>query len=267
MKGSEYLLADWQRSTVNRLTSFPLLVARPRRMKVQLLHHPPSAVHFHTGRVIRHFLPYSLLMTMKRSRGRPPHDDVLTPTEWHIVHAVQHGMTNREIAVRRGISVDAVKFHIGNIRAKLGLTTKRSLRTWFQSPQASALKQQEIVVTFQMGEIGQISRSVRNIEAAQQWYGQVLGLRHLYTFGKLAFFDCNGTRLFLSENAAPSAESILYLKVPHIGSAYDELKARGIEFVSAPHMIHKHADGTEEWMAFFNDPEGRPLAIMAQAAP
>jgi hypothetical protein len=36
-------------------------------------------------------------------------------------------------------------------------------------------------------------------------------------------------------------------------------------FVNAPHMIHKHADGTEEWMAFFSDNEGRPLAIMAQA--
>lgn len=31
-------------------------------------------------------------------------------------------------------------------------------------------------------------------------------------------------------------------------------------------MIHRHADGTEEWMAFFNDPEGRPLAIMSQAS-
>lgn len=25
-----------------------------------------------------------------------------------------------------------------------------------------------------------------------------------------------------------------------------------------------HADGTEEWMAFFKDPEGRPLAIVSQ---
>jgi hypothetical protein len=29
-------------------------------------------------------------------------------------------------------------------------------------------------------------------------------------------------------------------------------------------MIHKHADGVEEWMNFFGDDEGRPLAIMAQ---
>ena len=29
-------------------------------------------------------------------------------------------------------------------------------------------------------------------------------------------------------------------------------------------MIHKHDDGTEEWMAFFTDNEGRTLAIMSQ---
>jgi methylmalonyl-CoA/ethylmalonyl-CoA epimerase len=40
--------------------------------------------------------------------------------------------------------------------------------------------------------------------------------------------------------------------------------ARGVEFIGAPHMIYRHADGTEEWMAFFKDPEGRPLALMSQ---
>ena len=29
-------------------------------------------------------------------------------------------------------------------------------------------------------------------------------------------------------------------------------------------MIHRHEDGTEEWMAFVEDNEGRPLAIMSQ---
>ena len=31
-------------------------------------------------------------------------------------------------------------------------------------------------------------------------------------------------------------------------------------------MIHRHDDGTEEWMAFFNAPDGRPLAIMSREA-
>ena len=117
----------------------------------------------------------------------------------------------------------------------------------------------------QLGAIGQISRTVRDIKEAEQWYGQVLGLRHLFTFGKLAFFDLGGTRLYLTQEAAsPQAESILYLRVPDIHKAHDELRSRGVEFTGAPHMIHKHPDGTQEWMAFFKDPEGRPLAIMSQ---
>ena len=116
----------------------------------------------------------------------------------------------------------------------------------------------------QLGPIGQISRSVKDIKQAEAWYGKVLGLPHLYTFGAVAFFDCGGVRLFLSQaDAGPAAESILYLKVDDIRQAHDELQARGVEFIHAPHMIHRHTDGTEEWMAFFKDPEDRPLAIMA----
>jgi hypothetical protein len=29
-------------------------------------------------------------------------------------------------------------------------------------------------------------------------------------------------------------------------------------------MIHRHSDGTEEWMAAFKDNEGWPLAILSQ---
>lgn len=114
-----------------------------------------------------------------------------------------------------------------------------------------------------LGQIGQISRSVSDIGQAQKWYAEVLGLKHLYTSGKLAFFDCAGTRLFLTESEA-QPESILYLRVADIRTAHAELLGRGVKFSASPHLIHRHADGTEEWMAFFEDPDGRPLAIMAQ---
>jgi catechol 2,3-dioxygenase-like lactoylglutathione lyase family enzyme len=116
-----------------------------------------------------------------------------------------------------------------------------------------------------LGPIGQISRSVRDLEAARAWYGEVLGLDHLYTFGKLSFFDCGGTRLMLSAEGEPGPESILYLRVDDIGAVHTALAERGVEFLGAPHMIHRHADGAEEWMAFFKDPEGRPLALMSLA--
>jgi predicted enzyme related to lactoylglutathione lyase len=116
-----------------------------------------------------------------------------------------------------------------------------------------------------LGPIGQIARTVEDIAESQTWYSQVLKLPHLYTFGKLAFFDCGGTRLMLTgETAFAPLESVLYLRVTDIGATHDELTSRGVEFINAPHLIHRHADGTEEWMAFFKDPEGRTLAIMSQ---
>ena len=92
-------------------------------------------------------------------------------------------------------------------------------------------------------------------------------LPDLFTFGDLAFFACGETRLMLSQSEdQPGPESILYLRVPDIHAAHDRLIAAGITFINAPHMIHKHEDGAEEWMAFFNDPDERPLAIMSTSA-
>jgi DNA-binding CsgD family transcriptional regulator/catechol 2,3-dioxygenase-like lactoylglutathione lyase family enzyme len=208
-------------------------------------------------------------MSGSSRRGRPPHDDVLTPTEWRVVHAVQHGMSNREIAARRGISLDAAKYHVANAVAKLGLANRQALRRWFRVPGTSALRLQErpIMTTLTLGPLAQISRTVRDIKESEAWYGTTLGLPHLYTFGSLAFFDCGGTRLYLSAQEKPAPESILYLRVADIRTAYELLRSRGVEFADAPHLIHRHADGTEEWMAHFHDPEGRPLAIMSQVKP
>ncbi len=116
--------------------------------------------------------------------------------------------------------------------------------------------------------VGQISRSVQDIKQAEAWYRDVLGLLHLYTFDKLSFFDCGGTRLMLTQGEElQAAESVIYLRVSNIEGACEALKSRGVKFINAPHMIHKHEDGTEEWMAFFEDPEGRPLAVMSSVSP
>jgi DNA-binding CsgD family transcriptional regulator/catechol 2,3-dioxygenase-like lactoylglutathione lyase family enzyme len=207
-------------------------------------------------------------------RGRPPHDDVLTPAEWAIVHAVRHGLSNARIAVRHGISRDAVKYHVRNAVAKLGLRDRAQLQRWPGVPKDSAayrrVNHEESAMPshdLRVGPIGQISRTVRDIEESCAWYGQVLGLKHLFTFGKLAFFDLGGTRLYLSAESAVAPESTLYLRVDDIAAAYAELGARGVEFKGAPHRVHRHADGTEEWLAFFKDPEGRYLALMSQVPP
>jgi catechol 2,3-dioxygenase-like lactoylglutathione lyase family enzyme len=118
-----------------------------------------------------------------------------------------------------------------------------------------------------LGAIGQIARPVRSVSEAREFYDAKLGLPHLFTFGKLAFFDCGGVRLFLEESEDTGAASLLYFRVADIQAATAELKQRGVQFVSEPHMIHRHENGVEEWMAFFQDPEGRPLGLMSQAKP
>ncbi|WP_238011794.1 VOC family protein [Dactylosporangium sp. AC04546] len=118
---------------------------------------------------------------------------------------------------------------------------------------------------FRLGPIGQISRQVTDVQEAVRWYRDVLGLPHLYTFGDLAFFDCDGTRLFLTTGSA--AESILYFRVPDVHAAHATLSGRGVTFEGEPHMIHRHEDGTEEWMAFFRDPDGGLLAVMSTRSP
>ena len=113
--------------------------------------------------------------------------------------------------------------------------------------------------------LGQVARTTRNTATAREWSRDVLGLPELYTFGNLSFFDLGGVRLMLTEEEGGGSESLLYLRVPDIHAARDAMEARGVRFTHAPHLIHRHDDGTEEWMAFFEDNEGRPLALMMQA--
>ena len=108
-------------------------------------------------------------------RGRPAHDDLLTPAEWRVVEAVRHGMSNREIAERRRISLDAVKFHVANAVQKLGLKNRAALRRWNGVAKSSALFSKEAGMTeaLQMGPVGQIARRVKDLRRgpAMVWRG------------------------------------------------------------------------------------------------
>lgn len=112
--------------------------------------------------------------------------------------------------------------------------------------------------------LGQVARTVSDIAASVAFYRDALGLRHLFSFDRLAFFDCGGTRLMLSQNEElQPAESLLYFRVSDIEAAHRALTEQGVAFLQAPTMIHRHDDGSEEWMAFFRDPDERPLALMS----
>lgn len=68
---------------------------------------------------------------MERNRGgRPRHPDILTPAEWRVLEELRTGGTNAEIAVRLGVSPDAVKYHISNMLGKLELEDRHALAAW-----------------------------------------------------------------------------------------------------------------------------------------
>lgn len=208
---------------------------------------------------------------MSSGPGRPRHDDLLTPSEWKVAEQVRHGMTNRRIAERMGVSLDAVKFHVGNALSKLGFSSRVELRRWDGVAKGTALDQfRRSAMDSELSNggymmLGQVARTTKRFEELHAWYRDALGLPELYSFGNLAFYDLGGVRLMLTEEEGDLAsESILYLQVPDIHASKAELEARGVRFINAPHLIHRHEDGTEEWMAAFEDNEGRPLQLMMQ---
>ena len=113
--------------------------------------------------------------------------------------------------------------------------------------------------------ISQVALNVDDLEAAVAFYRDTLGIPLIAQAGpRLAFFDCDGVRLMLSGNPGTAAAGCtLYFKVPDIDQRYAELQGRGVAFDGAPQVIHS-ADDYELRMAFFRDPAGNLLAIMAE---
>jgi len=209
---------------------------------------------------------------IRRTRGRPPHPDLLTPAEWQVLDWVRHGLRRAEIARRRGTSVDAVKYHLTNISGKLGVSG-RDLRHWPGMPATSGARRRirtpmsnPTTSASGLGRIGQVSLSILDVARAERFYGETLGLPHVFTFGDLCFFDAGGTRLYLHRKEADEWRpgSILYFEVDDISATQEALAAAGAQFTGAPHRIHAHDDGTEEWMTFFKDGEGNTLALMSR---
>src|SRR5262245_14956414 len=118
-----------------------------------------------------------------------------------------------------------------------------------------------------LGTIGQIANTVQDMPRAVAFYRDALGIPQLPIPAgpNLAFFDCGGIRLMLSmpEAGFEQAGSVLYFKVNDIQAAFTTLQSRGVPFSDQPHLIARMPD-YELWMVFFRDPDGNPLALMAE---
>ena len=118
-----------------------------------------------------------------------------------------------------------------------------------------------------LAQIGQIALPVADVDRSEAFYGEVLGLRKLFRFGDLTFFDCSGVRLMLEKAHGPEPPSpggLIYFRCADVRLAVKELKRRGATFSSDPHLIAR-MDDHDLWMAFFSDPDGHTLALMQEA--
>ena len=118
-----------------------------------------------------------------------------------------------------------------------------------------------------LGTIGQIHVSVTDVDRSVPFYRDVLGIPFLFRVPgqPMAFFDCDGVRLYLGvpESEDFRSRGVLYFTVEDIAEAHRVLAERGVAFRDGPHVVHRTEDA-ELHMAFFNDPDGNNLALMAE---
>ncbi|HEV2363913.1 MAG TPA: VOC family protein [Caulobacteraceae bacterium] len=122
-------------------------------------------------------------------------------------------------------------------------------------------------MAFALGPLGQIALSTADIDKAEDFFGAKLGLRKLFRFGTMSFFDCAGVRLLVEQTAdgkAPEAGSPLYFRVADIALARKALEARGVNFIDEPHLIAPMEDH-DLWMTFCRDDDGHMIALMCEA--
>ena len=122
-------------------------------------------------------------------------------------------------------------------------------------------------MAFGLSAVGQIGFGVTDVDLSEAFYGGQLGLRKLFRFGTLSFYDLAGVRLMLDQLAPGAAApdgSPVYFKVADIELARRELEGRGVVFEDQIHLISpmEHHD---LWMTFFRDPDRHILALMMEA--
>jgi catechol 2,3-dioxygenase-like lactoylglutathione lyase family enzyme len=121
---------------------------------------------------------------------------------------------------------------------------------------------------FGLSRIGQIAVVVHDLPRAVAFYRDTLGMRLLFEAPpSMAFFDCSGIRLMLSQPSSPEVDhpNIIYYRVDDIRQAKDALAARGVKFNHEPRIIARLPQG-DLWMADFRDPDGNVLELMSEVA-
>ncbi|HKR24086.1 MAG TPA: VOC family protein [Allosphingosinicella sp.] len=116
--------------------------------------------------------------------------------------------------------------------------------------------------------ISQIGIHVTDLDRAKAFYGESLGLAHLFDAPpRLAFYQCGETRLMLAESRQLAGEggAILYYAVDDARDAQAALAAAGATFDADARVIARVGD-KDIWLAVTSDGAGNPVGLMSEQA-
>ena len=200
--------------------------------------------------------------------GRPRHPDILTPAEWRVLAGVRQGLTNAEIAGVNRCSVETVRFHLRNVREKLGVRGRLALRDWPGRPIGlgpPAKNAREWRIREQIPLI-----AVRDMRRSLAFYRDLLGMDVVASWPDSpavpgwAALGAGAARLMLHEGHHRRDERTFVSGGTITMSLYvDGLDAIHSALVSAgarPTSIERMPYGARE--CYLNDPDGHELALV-----
>lgn len=111
--------------------------------------------------------------------------------------------------------------------------------------------------------------SVDDLDAAQKFYGQTLGLKTSQEYGLLTLHLAGGrdTLVYPKQGHTPATYTILNFQVDDIEAAVDELVRAGVRFERYEGMEQDEKGinrGGGPYIAWFKDPAGNILSVLQE---
>jgi catechol 2,3-dioxygenase-like lactoylglutathione lyase family enzyme len=122
-----------------------------------------------------------------------------------------------------------------------------------------------------LGAIDQVGLSCTDLDEAERFYCDTLGLRSAGDVpGVMKFFACDEVNIVLFKTDSAQPNSIIYFRVPPEPGLIERqillLKSKGVRVETEAHIIARNWKGCDVWMAFFRDPFGNLLALKSDVA-